>query len=218
MIDSRKEVIMDRWFYFHRKTFKRLGVIILVISLVIYGIFVWDINYLFRKNYHNYGYRDVSLNEYFEYKGIGFIIREFKALTAEQVIEQYGNPEIYAYDMDGNMVAMDTIEKGITYVIVRYDMKKLVDSPEYLHTDVVLYDTMTNGNIDLDFHAMLLGDNVIYTTEMRVGETISGRVMGLGISHYGMEKKYAEDPTKDEFYIVFPSESIDEKPIRIKLN
>lgn len=208
---------MDRWLYLHKKTFKRLGIILLVISLVIYGVFVWDINYLFRKNYHNYGYRDVSLNEYFEYKGVGFIIRDFKALTAEQVIEQYGNPEMYVYDMDGNLVPVDTIEKGITYVIVGYDMKKLIDSPEYNITDIVLYDTMTNGNVDLDFHEMLLGDNVIYMNEMKVGETITGRTMGLVLGNYGMEEKYAKDPTKDKLYMVFPSESIDEKPIRIEL-
>lgn len=212
------KILMERWLYFHRKKLKKLGVILLVISLIIYGIFVWDINYLFKKNYHDDGYRDISFNEYFEYKGIGFIIRDFKALTAEQVIEQYGNPETYAYDMDGNMIAMDTIEKGLTYIIVGYDMKKLVDSPEYDITDIVLYDTMTNGSVDLDFHAMLLGDNIMYMNQINVGETISGRTMGFTFSHYGMEKKYAKDPTKDKFYMVFPSESIDEKPIRIELN
>ncbi len=209
---------MDRWLYLHKKTIKKTGMVIMVIVALIYAILVWNTNRLFKKNYHDEGFKDVSCNELFEYKGVQLVIKDFKALTSEQVIEQYGNPEEYAYDMEGNKVPVDSVEKEFTYVIICYDMKKLVEDPQFDMTDILLCDSMTNGCIEPYFHNLLLGDDVIMMDDIAVGETIKNRVMGFCLSNTYMDKQYVKDPSKDKYFLAFPAYENNMRPIRIRLN
>lgn len=190
----------------------------IIVVITIYALLVWNINQLFKNNYHDEGFRDVRYNELFEYKGVQLVIKDFKALTSEQVIEQYGNPEEYAYDMEGNKVPVDSVEKEYTYVIIYYDMKKIVENPEFDMTDILLCDSMTNGRIEPYFHNLLLGDNAIMMDDIAVGETVENRAMGFYLSNTYMDEQYVKDPSKDKYFLAFPAYDNNMRPIRIRLN
>lgn len=208
---------MDKWFYFHKKTIKRIGLTVTIIALVFYAFLVWDINYLFKRNYFDEGFRDVALNEPFEYCGMELNLKGFTVYTSQQLIERYGNSLEDMYDMEGNTVSVESVDSRNIYVIVNYDMKKLVENPNFDMTDIIIYDGIAHGSIDARVRRLIIGDNPVLLNEMKVGEIAKDRSLAFSLSSMNIEEKDFKDPSKDVFFLAFPAYKENMKPLRIIL-
>lgn len=209
---------MDKWFNYHKKTIKRIGLTVVIISLVFYAFLVWDINYLFKRNYFDEGFRDVALNEPFEYRGMELTIKGIRILTPQQVVEEYGNLEEYMYDMEGNTVTVEAVDPLYIYVIIRCDMKKIDDKSDFYIIDAKIYDEMSHGAADPNIQRLLIKNEVSLKHDMAIGDTIKDSILGFAFSSLSMEEKYVKDPTKDKIFMALPAYEPDMKPIRIRLN